>query len=223
MIPLTVYTALIGKESGDVLRQPRCGPDRRVRFVCFTDRPIRDNGRWKIYSVNPGRLPDGTTVDCPRRQARYYKLMPHLVLPDSERWIWHDACMVLRRDPWELVSFAAEKPLATFHHPARRCIYDEHRACVKYNKDSHDVMQKQIDQMRFLGYPPENGLAETACLVRVNQQTISRFNERWWEILAAYSLRDQLSFDFVCWEQGMKYGKVPGSRCHSPHFRIFRQ
>lgn len=218
MTPLVIYTALIGHVTHDRLRQPRFACGRDVRFVCFTDHPIRDGGRWQIRRVSGTRLPDGTPVDKPRRVARYYKLMPHVVLPIADTWLWHDACMVLRRDPWDLVNRIGNAPLATFRHPGRRCIYAEHQACVKYKKDDPVVMQQQIDQIRFLGYPPDNGLAETACLVRRNTPEVAKFNERWWQIVAAGSLRDQLSFDFVAWEQSFPYVHLPGARLHTPHF-----
>ena len=222
MMPLVIYTARIG--TIDRLRQPRCPlPNFPTRFVCFTDQPFETAGRWEIRQVSGTMLPCGQRVDSPRRVARYYKLMAHEVLPDARAWIWHDACMVLRSDPHCLSRLATAKaPLATFKHPDRDCVYDEHRACLRYRKGEPERMQQQIDYMQFCGYPPGNGLAETACLVRRNCEAIRRFNVRWWELLNAYSVRDQLSFDFACWETGMTYGHLQGSRRRTPHFITFK-
>jgi hypothetical protein len=34
--------------------------------------------------------------------------------------------------------------------------------------------------------------------------------ERWWYFIKNYSKRDQLSFNFVAWEQGFKFEYLPG-------------
>lgn len=216
MTPLVVYTALIGR-NGDRLRQPKwTGVQRGVKFVCFTDREIEHGGRWEIRRVSHP-LPYE-----PRRAARFYKLMPHLALPEAKVWLWQDACLVLKVDPLSVFREAHGLALAAFKHPNRDCVYDEHQACLKYKKGEPELMQLQVDHMQALGYPPGNGLAETACVVRRNTEEVRRFNERWWDIVRNYSVRDQLSFDFVCWEMGLKYARLEGAKLHNPYFITYQ-
>ncbi len=222
MSALVVYTALIGK-NGDRLRQPKWpARDNGVKFICFTDRDIEQTGRWELRRVSGSDIPNhGATTD-PRRVARYYKLMPHEVLPEAKVWLWQDACLVLKVDPLTIFRQAHGLPVATFKHPNRDCIYDEHLACLKYRKGEPELMQLQVDHLQVLGYPPGNGLAETSCIVRRNTNEIRRFNERWWEILKNYSVRDQLSFDFVCWEMGMQYAILTGAKLRNPYFITYQ-
>jgi Protein of unknown function (DUF616) len=217
MTPLVIYTALIGTQTKDRLRQPHwIGGSEKLRFICFTDLPIQRGGRWEI------RKADTRVADSPRRVARHYKLLPHRYLPDAEQWLWMDACMVLRRSPWEIVKGVGNADVAAFCHPARRCVYRELDACIRHNKDNRAVMEQQIDQLRFLGYPPDNGLAETACLWRRNVDRVHTLNEYWWQFVGTQSVRDQLSFDFVCWRLGIPYVHIPGARLNSPYFQIYR-
>lgn len=209
---LVVYTAIFG-DIKDRLRPPiGFNPDARTSFVCFTDRPIQDAGLWKI------RAPLWVSPSDARRTARFHKIMVHQVLPTATYWLWSDACLGLKVNPRNILAAVKGCELAAFKHPQRQCVYDEYEACRRWRKDNADVMSAQMDKYRFLGYPPANGLAETACVVRKNTPEVANFNTLWWRQLEEHSLRDQLSFDFTAWRFEITYGRIPGCRDKSNYF-----
>ena len=68
------------------------------------------------------------------------------------------------------------------------------------------------------GYPKDNGLAETTCVMRRHTPAVIKFNEEWWKELRANSIRDQLSCDYVLWKLGMSYMTLEGVRTDCAHF-----
>ena len=76
-----------------------------------------------------------------------------------------------------------------------------------------------MDQYKYAGYPPHNGLAETGCVVRVPAACVA-FGEEWWAAIDRFSHRDQLSFDFAAWRTGLTYARLDGSARHSPYFEF---
>lgn len=205
------YTAIFGDIS-DQLHVPIHLPtDCRVRFVCFSDQQ-KPTGPWEI-------LPAVASFATPRRTARWHKIQAHKALPSHSLSIWVDGCLTVRRDPVAIIDNSlGDKDIAVFKHPRRSCIYREHDACRRLRKDDFDVMRQQMEYYQFIGYPMNNGLSETSCIIRRNNGTTSAFNEEWWQIVAQYSHRDQLSFDFVLWRQQLSCGVVAGCRDRSPYF-----
>jgi hypothetical protein len=143
------------------------------------------------------------------------------VLPDFDRWLWIDGCLQVRADPRRLVLDCSDSPLAVFRHPHRNCLYKEAEACKKFRKDSPDLLRQQIEAYRFKGYPPSNGLAETACVLRRRTPEIVQFNDAWWNELRTHSVRDQVSFPFAVWLCGLTFDRIPGCRDRSSYFNYY--
>jgi hypothetical protein len=110
------------------------------------------------------------------------------------------------------------RAMASFKHPDRTCVYQELQACCRLAKDNAELMRQQVSAYRASGYPPFNGLVETACVLRKSTAEIAQFNAAWWRELAEHSYRDQLSFNYIAQRCGLKYGVIPGCRSYSPFF-----
>lgn len=55
------------------------------------------------------------------------------------------------------------------------------------------------------GYPVNNGLFETGCMVRFHNDDFVKMLMKGWENdVMEYSIRDQLSFPYICWKNGFK-------------------
>ena len=114
------------------------------------------------------------------------------------------------------LSYLNSHGIATFKYPdiygKRTCAYDEASACIQRGKDASDTINSQMRRYREEGFPANYGLAETTIVVRENTVRVARFNDAWWSEIAGGSRRDQLSFDYSCWRQGVKYNWLPGHR-----------
>lgn len=158
---------------------------------------------------------------CRRRTARWHKVNSHLLPHDAEYTIWIDGSQKIK--PIELrakliAPLQSRYVLATFKHPERSCLYQELQACIAYRKDNQKLMEKQVAQYRAEGYPPYNGMVETACVFRQTGEATAQFNDLWWKQIAEHSYRDQLSFNYVAWKLNQAYGIIPGRRDTSRFF-----
>ena len=95
---------------------------------------------------------------------------------------------------------------------------DAEKEGERLKKDSPAIMLKQIENYRSAGYPPYNGLVETACVVRENCRKTNTFNHAWYDLLSKYSRRDQLGFNYAAWLVEISYNQIEGSRASSPYF-----
>ena len=162
---------------------------------------------------------------CPRRTARWHKVNAHQLPGDYDYTIWIDGSQRIRALPLcqrILRSVPDDTQLAAFQHPLRSCIYDEALACIARKKDRPEVIQKHMERYLREGYPSAHGLVETGCVLRRSTEAVTRFNQLWWEQLAAGSFRDQLSFNYTVRRLGLPYAHLPGSGTKSVFFDFVR-
>ena len=199
-----------------------------VKFVLFTD-SLANGAKSDIYKSK------GSAITwelrpllwrhslCKRRTARFHKVNSHMLNLDAECTVWVDGSQKLKPISLsrQLVTpLASRYSLASFKHPERICIYQEMQACRKLKKDNPLLMRNQINAYKTEGYPPYNGLVETACVFRKQTQQIAEFNKLWWDQISRYSFRDQLSFNYAAWKLKLEYGKIPGCRTSSQFFEF---
>tara|TARA_R110002051_G_scaffold61354_4_gene112526 strand:+ start:3798 stop:4526 length:729 start_codon:yes stop_codon:yes gene_type:complete len=232
-----IYSCVTGKYDKvlETLLSSHGQADAHTDFVLFTDRPdLLKSGEYEEYqaagspvtwSIRPVKYQHPT---CNVRTARWHKINSHLSVPEYDYSIWIDGSQViqdvnLRKDivvPYFALPESKSQPLATFKHPDRICVYQEAVACRKLAKDNPDLLIKQAKKYREEGYPPYNGMVETACLVRSNNILVRRFNQFWWDQIENHSRRDQMSFNYTSWKLGIDYGHVIGNRVKSPYFKF---
>ena len=59
----------------------------------------------------------------------------------------------------------------------------------------------QVSDYLKKGYPLDYGLYETGCMVRIhNNDEVKMLMKKWENEIQKYSIRDQLSFPYVCWK-----------------------
>lgn len=209
---VVVYTAIFGSFPDRLFRPGYLGPD--VAYVAFTDRDAGFVNGWRC-------CPPAFRLDDARRQARCHKILSHKLFPGQEYVLWVDGCLTPLGNPLELVREYLVPPLdlCVFEHCQRKCVYEEAEACVQLRKDDPQLIAAQTERYRQAGYPAGNGLGETTAVLRRQTPAIRDFNRAWWAELVYGSVRDQLSFDFVCWRQDLPYARFRGWRYNSPHFR----
>lgn len=209
-----VYTAIFG-DIPDQLRTPVADP--AATYVAFRDsRSAGGSGAtYRGWQLKPPEI----NHPNPRRAARYHKCRPDQLFDDAEYSLWIDGCLQLLTPIGELIDkYLVACDLAVFKHRQRDCVYQEGKACVDLKKDDPAVIERQLAGYREMGYPDKNGLGETTAVLRRHTPRMRVFNERWEHEIVHNSLRDQLSFDVVCWQLGLPYNHLAGSRVKSPHF-----
>jgi hypothetical protein len=132
--------------------------------------------------------------------AKIYKVMPHKFL-DDDITIWMDGNIFLLIPPQQLVKeWLGKADMALWKHFNRDCIYDEASAAKGlFEKDLalRELIDKQIEHYRQIGFPEHAGLGECNVIIRRNKPIVNQFNEAWWAEICRWSQRDQLSFPVI--------------------------
>ena len=207
-----IYTAIFGV---DIELYPQPVLDG-IDFVCFSDRIHHTKG-WKVVVCEKIFGEDSV------RNNRFYKLNPHLFFQEYDYSIYMDGNFVVLNSPISLIKNQMQGiNMLVFDHnqtktDPRDCIYEEYEAILKLHqqknivKDDLKVMKSIVEFYKAKGYPAHNGLIKGGVLIRKhNEPDVIKLMERWWYFIQHHSKRDQLSFNFAAWEQGFKFGYLPG-------------
>ena len=173
-------------------------------YICFTDDKYlidaKMYGNWIIKPLYNNNI-DNTRI------SRWHKLHPHIVLKDYDYSLWIDGNIDIKTSYiFECVDKVRDKniDLSIPPHFERDCIYDEARVVIKDKIDKEDIVRKQINLYKELGFPEHYGLNETNLIYRNhNNEKIISLMEEWWYFIENYSKRDQLSLSYVLWKNNM--------------------
>lgn len=195
-----VYTCITGNY--DILTH--INKQAGWRYLCFTDNPNLRSEVWEIIHIK--FVP---------KIYRKIKLMPHLFLPKHDVSIWVDGNIELL---WNLDTLAQRGTFTTMAHPDRNNIYSEAQACIKLKKDKPDVINAQMATYRKDGYNG-TGLIGSGVIVRHNTPENKAFGEAWWKEVEKWSVRDQLSFNYVADKLKLRYTTIEFlEKCrYTPH------
>lgn len=131
----------------------------------------------------------------PRMNAKIYKVLPHLFMPDEEWWIWHDANIWLKHPEQYYIDLAINNSADTLiiKHPERDCPVEELIECKRAKLDDISVLDKLINEYAV---HKKIGLGFCGFLIRRNCESVRRSNEKWWSAICTGTVRDQPSFPF---------------------------
>jgi Protein of unknown function (DUF616) len=204
---ITVFTTVLGDT--DALR-PATVINRRVRYVVFADRVLHVPP-YECVWLEPSPL-------GPCLRSRQLKiLMDHPALEAPDVVLWHDAAFRLRCDP---LAVAAEtltgEDLVAFRHPHRTQIEDEARAIGQLGLMAPATLAAQIASYRAEGFT-QQAITSTGFSLRRVTATITAFNRAWWDEVARWGYRDQMSVDYCLWRAGLRVRYLPGHYRDNPH------
>ncbi len=209
-----VYTAIFGNY--DEIKEPEYINDD-WDYVCFTDNRNLTSKTFTIKYVN-------AIFENKTKNARMIKILSHLFLIGYKHSLWIDGNVKLRgRNINELVDKYKDDYIALHQHEKRQCIYSEAIACIQAAKDNQDIINIQIQEYKTQKMPENIGLVETAEILR-NQKhpKVKLLNEKWWDELNRFSIRDQLSFNYICWKNDLNYRIMGGIQWIDPYFNIYK-
>jgi len=192
---LVVYTCIVGKY--DVLKEV-AAPEKNIEYICFTDQ-IVESKTWKIKPI-PAFLKSME----PAKIARCVKILPHLFLQEYNISVWVDGSIQILGGIQEFVDNNLKNYFAIPKHPDRVCVYEEAKAIVRLNKDSVEVIDKQIFEYKKKNYPADNGMVQSGIMIRKhNDKRCITIAELWWKEVREYSKRDQMSFNYSIWKKNV--------------------
>jgi len=210
---IAVYTIITGDydelESPDYI-------DSCCDYYCFTNNKELSSDFYKMIYIE-----DSEKLGNIRLQ-RYLKMHPWKLFPDYNYSVYIDGKMIITRSLLEYIGFFSKgASLLAFEHYKRDCIYDEGEVCKQLNKDIRETIDSQLNRYRKEGFPQHYGLIDSAVLFRRHHdEALKKHHEMWWQELKNGSKRDQLSFNYVCWNNSFEYDKCSLHIYKNSFFRV---
>lgn len=197
---IVVYTALCGPKSRLHEQQwLKTETGEPIEYLCFTDQPAESiPAPWKA-------LPMSKPFADPCRNAKQYKVRPHLYFSRWDASVWIDANLRITRGFDELLPLLDEYPMVLFKHFERDCLYDEANVCKSMGLDDPAIIDRQVAGYLERGFPPHYGLPECNTILRkAGHNGVDAVMESWWDEIRNGSRRDQLSFMYCIWKNGAR-------------------
>lgn len=203
---IVIITSVIG--GYETLKDPTV-VHRGVNYVAFVDKINSNIKVWKqIEAVD-------FTVDSRykgRRNAKIYKILPEIFLPEYDYYCWVDCSHDYIMNPYEIVSeyFKKDNDFACFLHRERNCVYREIDELIRINFDYIDKLKAMRNELIDNNYPSEFGLFELPVFIKKKSQKSLNISLTWWEYICRLSSRDQISFIISLMKHNGKVDVMPG-------------
>lgn len=196
-----VYTCLVG-DYDELIVHAYLAPG--WDYVCFTDNPKlikkKKVGAWQIRAIDTDLDLDNT------KKNRYYKILPHRVLPEYEESIYVDSNInILTPYIFDYIAHRNDTLLVPKHFGGK-CLYQHFDWAYRTYPEDKEKIDALLKKIRSDNFPEKYGFTENNLLYRKHkdEKIVSVMND-WWELIRDYVKRDQLSFCYVLW----KYKIVP--------------
>lgn len=159
-------------------------------YICYTDTPHKSD----IWEIRP------ILKNCASHilTSRFHKTIGANLI-DADITIWQDAKITFIQNQSHLFD---NKGITLIYHPKRNCIYDEAMKAIQLKKCDNKKIKQQIAKYKKEGMPINNGLYETAIVIRDKSQT--SLNVNWWNEIKLHSTRDQISLPYLIWKFNIK-------------------
>jgi hypothetical protein len=210
---IVVYTCISG--SYDTLKEV-VNPEPNIKYICFTDQDIQSE-TWEVR-----RIPEFLNYLEQTKRARCLKILPHLFLKEFDISIWIDGSIEIKGNINKLIVDNLKSYFAICKHPDRICTYKEAESIIRLNKDVPEIVYKQIEKYRNLGFPENHGMVQSGIIIRKHNDDICKsISINWWSELLKWSKRDQLSFNFSIWNKDFNIDVMNPSLIVSEYFQIY--
>ena len=196
---IVVYTSIFG--GYDTILEPYYVSDMCDYFI-ITDQKIPEGSIWKKITVENI---EGFEEMDDYHKSKFCKMMPHILFPEYDYSIWVDGNVQIVADLVPLVDRMEDKTaMATFKNPLHNCIYTEKNFLICKNAANYEQLEAQINLYRGKGFPKQFGMREFSIIVRKHSDELcQKLMKQWWGHVNRYTMRDQISFPYILWENGM--------------------
>jgi hypothetical protein len=126
---------------------------------------------------------------------KWWKLHPHLAVPDAEVTLWVDASILIKADRYaeRCLEALGDDDLTTIVHPSRTCLYDEAAFSATLARYDRPALERQVAAYRFMSHPAGWGLFATGANVWRHTAAMETFGSDWWHEIVTYTHQDQVS------------------------------
>jgi len=196
-----IYTAII--DNYDTLKKPEIiYPD--FDYICFTDNPNLKDDLYKIVQVKKKK--------DKIRQARRIKILGcELLLKKYNFSIWIDTNLVIKSDIQDIINDCLGNNITFFKHPANHTLIYEAKECKRMGKDKVDVIDNQMSEYKKDGFNMKRKIVMSGVMFRRHNNYTKNAMRKWWKEIKVGSFRDQLSWNYIAWENGIKYKQLEHS------------
>ena len=163
--------------------------DPGITAICLTDDPDLRSDTWQIVLVEPAFPSD------PVRSQRRLKVLGHPTLDGFDEWMYIDNTVRLTGPPSSLLeTFLEGYDLAIPTHSYRDTVEEEFAKVASAQLDHRDRLDEQLEHYRadwpgsLAARPLWSGI-----ILRRTTPEVAAWATTWWEHIARYSRRDQLS------------------------------
>lgn len=173
-------------------------------FIAYSDEPQDHLRKWQVRPLPVWSI---DSRFAGRRHAKLPKVLPQLLLPGYDFYIWIDGNYRLKMDPRTICAQLLKDPLtdmAVFRHRRRGCVYREAREVLYFQLDHAHRVRQQMAEYRRSGLPRNDGLFELGAFVMRRSTASLCLSLAWWEQICRYSSRDQLSFPYALRSTGAR-------------------
>lgn len=162
-------------------------------------------------------------IRSPIKRNRYMKMHPHIFFPDYQYSIYVDGNIEIKGDISCFLPSGGPM-ISVFLHPTRDCLFYEGITIVNFGRVAAADVCRQMRKYLEEGMPVHYGLAEMGVMARKHMDPMCvRVMEKWWDEFDKGAQRDQLSFMYAMWKNGLGIGDVCplGTDCRrSPLLKI---
>lgn len=132
----------------------------------------------------------------PKRESGFYKV----ACPIYGSTLWMDG-NYRAKDLEKAKEFcrASDKDILIFKAIENDCIYEEASAVIELELDDKEVVEKQMRDYQWQGFPEHYGMVAASVIFRRDNERVRAFNDLWWDEIEMGSRRDQLSFNYTLW------------------------
>ena len=214
---VAVYTSVFGNY--DSIREPMYQSDK-CDYFAITDQEIPTNSIWK--KLDCSHIPGFNSLDN-YHKSKYCKLFPHVLFQNYDYSIWVDGNVQIVADLYPLIDKLDDNHvMGTFENPLHDCIYTEKNYLIFIDAAQTKDIEYQINEYKKSGFPAKFGMREFSIIMRKHSDNnLQNLMLQWWEHCNKYTMRDQISFPYILWENGLTIDyiqKYPGNWRMNPRF-----
>lgn len=178
--------------------------DEQARYLCFSDTLEDAPPPWEVVRIDPFFADNKVTNG-------FLKSNAHILFDDDCVAVWVDANLNdVTLSPSEALDLLAGRSIAVVRHNVRESIAEEAAIIASHGLDYTARVDRLQAHLSSVGFPDSGGLAATMLLIRdLRDPLVTEFETAWWDGIARFSRRDQLTFDYALWQSGQKASWIP--------------
>lgn len=171
-------------------------------YICYTnDEELIKRKYIGIWQVRRALYTD----DDSKRSSGWHKTHPEECCAGYRNSIWVDGNVNVLSPYLRRIIKKRNVPLLVPAHYVRDCIFDE---CAEVKRLKRDTDEKCDAAAAFLErehMPRHYGMNENNIIYREHgNATVRNVDRLWWDCISKYSKRDQLSFSYCLWKNGIR-------------------